>query len=67
MELNGFFYGHIDYEDIFDIPRQTTFCFLITPAVARREGSMAKRPKPVHQLSVAEFERLFPDEDSSPG
>jgi IS1 family transposase/transposase-like protein len=25
---------------------------------------MAKRPKPVHQLSVAEFERLFPDEDA---
>ncbi|MGA3301776.1 MAG: IS1595 family transposase [Methylovirgula sp.] len=25
---------------------------------------MAKRPKPVHQLSVAEFEKLFPNEDA---
>ena len=25
---------------------------------------MAKRPKPVHQLTAAEFERMFPDEDA---
>ncbi len=25
---------------------------------------MARRPKPVHQMSVAEFERTFPDEDA---
>jgi transposase-like protein len=25
---------------------------------------MAKRPKPVHQLSIAQFEKLFPDQDA---
>jgi IS1 family transposase/transposase-like protein len=25
---------------------------------------MARRPKPVHQMSAAEFERMFPDEDA---
>jgi transposase-like protein len=29
-----------------------------------REVSMAKRPKPIHQLTVAQFERMFPDEDA---
>jgi transposase-like protein len=28
------------------------------------EGSMAKRPKPVQQLSAAEFEALFPNENA---
>ena len=25
---------------------------------------MAKRPKPVHQMTIAQFERMFPDEDA---
>ena len=28
---------------------------------------MAKRPKPVHQMTVAQFEATFPDEDSLQG
>jgi transposase-like protein len=30
----------------------------------RREVSMAKRPKPVHQLTVKQFEDMFPNEDA---
>src|SRR5258708_26894852 len=30
----------------------------------RREASMSKRPKPVHQLTVKEFDDLFPHEDA---
>jgi transposase-like protein len=29
-----------------------------------REGSMARRPKPVHQLTAAQFEEMFPHEDA---
>src|SRR5437868_6335094 len=29
-----------------------------------REVSMAKRPKPVHQLTVKQFDHMFPDEDA---
>ncbi|MFZ0559054.1 MAG: IS1595 family transposase [Methylovirgula sp.] len=29
-----------------------------------RGSSMARRPKPVHQLSIAQFEKLFPDQDA---
>ena len=25
---------------------------------------MAKRPKPVHQMTIAQFEAMFPDEDA---
>ena len=25
---------------------------------------MARRPKPIHQLTAADFERMFPDEDA---
>ena len=25
---------------------------------------MARRPKPIHQLTVADFERMFPDEEA---
>jgi hypothetical protein len=31
-ELNAFLYGHLDYLDIFNIRRQSTFCFLWLPA-----------------------------------
>jgi hypothetical protein len=27
-EINGFYYGHIEYEDIFGKQRRTNFCFL---------------------------------------
>jgi transposase-like protein len=30
----------------------------------RREKAMAKRPKAVHQLTAAQFEHMFPDEDA---
>ena len=29
-----------------------------------RRGVMAKRPRPIHQLTAAQFERMFPDEDA---
>src|ERR1700682_5792277 len=29
-----------------------------------REGPMAKRPKPVHQLTAAQFDEMFPNEDA---
>jgi hypothetical protein len=32
-----------------------------------RESPMPQRPKPVHQLSVAQFEEMFPDEEACKG
>ena len=29
-----------------------------------REAFMTRRPKPIHQLTVAQFERMFPDENA---
>src|SRR5215470_9077950 len=33
------------------------------PSIVGRDV-MAKRPRPIHQLTAAQFERMFPDEDA---
>jgi hypothetical protein len=30
----------------------------------KRGRAMTRRPKPVHQMSIAQFEAMFPDEDA---
>src|SRR5215471_9331571 len=37
---------------------------LLGTSYRNREAPMANRPKPVHQLTAAEFDRVFPDEDA---
>jgi hypothetical protein len=34
------------------------------PPIEAGEAPMARRPKPVHQLTAAEFERMFPNEEA---